>query len=51
MPYKIKGKLVYKKENGHWHIKSHTMSHENAIKQVRLLHGIESGKWKPTKIK
>jgi hypothetical protein len=49
MPYKIKGKVVYHKVKGHWSIKEKTHSHANAVKAVRLLHGIESG-WKPTRL-
>jgi hypothetical protein len=43
MPYKIKGKDVFHYKNGKWSIKQHCSSHENAVKAVRLLHGIDSG--------
>jgi hypothetical protein len=47
MPYKVKGKQVLHFKHGKWSIKQTAHSHDNAIKTMHLLYGIESG-WKPT---
>ena len=43
MPYKVKGKAVYHLKNGKWSKKQQCSSHENALKAMRLLHGVEHG--------
>lgn len=43
MPYKIKGKTVYK----HGKVMAHAKTHASARRMVRLLRGVEHG-WKPT---
>lgn len=43
MPYEVKGKEVLHKIDGHWAVKQVAKSHENAVKAVRLLEGIEHG--------
>lgn len=43
MPYRIEGKNVLHYKGGHWKIKQRCSSHENAVKAVRLLHGVEHG--------
>jgi hypothetical protein len=49
MPYKRKGNVIYHFKDGVWKIKQRCKSVAAAIKALRLLHGIESGDWKPTK--
>ena len=48
MPYKVEGKNVLHEKGGKWSIKQKCSSHENALKAMRLLQGIEHGKWHPT---
>jgi len=43
MPYKVVGNKVMHYKNGKWSVKQTASSHENAIKAVKLLHGIEHG--------
>ena len=47
MPYKIKGKQLLHFKQGHWSVKQTATSHDNAVKAMRLLEGIEHG-WSPT---
>ena len=47
MPYKVKGKAVYHLKGGKWSVKQQCTSHENAVKAMNLLQGVEHG-WKPT---
>jgi hypothetical protein len=47
MPYKLKGKTVYKKVDG-WKKKGTAKTKAKALKYFRLLQGVEHG-WKPTK--
>ena len=46
-PYKVKGAAVYHMKGGRWVKKQQAKSHENAIKAMHLLQGVEHG-WKPT---
>ena len=50
MPYKVMGKAVYHQKGGKWVKKQQCSSHENALKAVRLLQGVEHG-WKPAQSK
>ena len=50
MPYKRIGKKIMVKRDG-WEKKAIAKSEENAKKMLRLLRGIESGSWKPTRKK
>ena len=50
MPYKVLGKNVLHKKGNKWSIKQTAKSHDNAIKAMHLLQGIEHG-WKPGKRK
>jgi hypothetical protein len=43
MPYKVVGKKVMHYKNGKWSVKQNCSSHENAVKAVRLLRGVEHG--------
>lgn len=43
MPYRVKGSAVYHKKGNRWVKKQQCSSHENAIKAMRLLYGIEGG--------
>lgn len=49
MPYKRIGTKVYHKKGGKWELKQSCKSAKNAKKAMKLLHGIHSGNWKPTK--
>lgn len=51
MPYKVIGKAVLHLKNGKWSIKQMAKSHENAVKTMGLLYGIEEGKIKPKRKK
>jgi hypothetical protein len=48
MPYKIVGNKVMHKKGDKWTVKQTCKSHENAVKAVRLLQGVEHG-MKPRK--
>lgn len=48
MPYKVEGKKLLHFKNGHWSVKQTAKSHDNAIKAMHLLEGVEHG-WVPTK--
>jgi len=44
MPYKIvNGNEVWHKKDGKWSLKQKCSNHENAVKAMRLLYGIEGG--------
>jgi hypothetical protein len=43
VPYKIVGNKVMHKKGSHWTVKQTCSSHANAVKAVRLLHGVEHG--------
>ena len=43
MPYKRKGKVVYSKSGGKWHIKQRCKSVESAEGAMRLLRGLKHG--------
>ena len=45
MPYRVEGKNLYHKVQGHWQLKQHCRSNENALKAKRLLNAKEHG-WK-----
>ena len=47
MPYKRKGKTIYKKSDG-WKVKQRAKSVGRAKRAMRLLHGVEHG-WRPTR--
>ena len=47
MPYKVKGSAVYHLKGGKWVKKQQCSSHENAVKAMNLLRGVEHG-WEPT---
>lgn len=49
MPYKIKGKEVWHFKNNKWSLKQTAKSHDNAVKTVHLLQGMEHG-WQPDNI-
>jgi len=50
MPYKRRGKNIYSKSGGRWHLKQRCKSVANAIKALRLLnmlyHEEERPKWR-----
>lgn len=46
MPWKVKGKKVYKYENGKWKVKQTCESEQNAHKAKWLLEKIERGEIK-----
>ena len=48
MPYKVENSNVLHEKDGKWVVKQHCKSHKAALRAMRLLYGIESGKWKPT---
>jgi len=43
MPYKIKGSKILHKKGGKWSVKQTCKSHENAVRALGLLQGLESG--------
>ncbi len=43
MPYKVEGKNLMHEVNGKWEVKQHCSSHENAVKAMGLLQGLEHG--------
>jgi len=47
MPYQVRGKAVYHKKGGRWVKKQQCTSHENAVKAMNLLQGVEHG-WQPS---
>jgi len=51
MPYKRVGRTIYTKKSGKWKKKAVCKTVENAKRMLRLLRGIETGKWKPTRRK
>ena len=48
MPYKVQGSDVLHEKGGKWSIKQHCRSHAAALRAMRLLYGVEGGKWEPT---
>lgn len=48
MPYKVVGRKVLHKIDGHWRVKQTAKSHERALRTTHLLRGIEHG-WLPSK--
>ena len=43
MPYRCDGSNLMHKKGGKWSVKQHTKSHENCIKAMQLLQGLEHG--------
>lgn len=43
MPYKVEGNNLMHFKNGKWSVKQRATSHENAVKAMRLLEGLEHG--------
>lgn len=41
MPYKVIGKKLYHYKSGKWSIKQTAKTHDNAIRAMHLLYGIE----------
>ena len=51
MPYKVEGKNLMHYKGGRWKVKQHCTSHENAIKAMKLLRGLERGTIKKEDVK
>jgi hypothetical protein len=43
MPYKVVGQNLMHEKDGKWSVKQHCTSHENAVKAMQLLQGLEHG--------
>ncbi len=50
MPYKISGNKVMHQKGGKWSVKQTCSSHENAIKALSLLQGLEHGSIKKSEV-
>ena len=48
MPYKRQGNKILHRKGGKWKVKQVCGSEAAAKAALRLLYGLESGKWKPT---
>lgn len=43
MPYKVEGSNLLHRVDGKWSVKQHCDNHENAVKAMQLLQGLEHG--------
>ena len=50
MPYKISGNKILHFKGGRWKVKQTCSSHENAVKALGLLQGLEHGTIKPSQV-
>jgi len=50
MPYKIKNSTIYHKKGNKWSVKQTCSSHENAVKALGLLQGLEHGTIKHSQV-
>ena len=50
MPYKISGNKIMHQKGGKWSVKQTATSHENAVKALGLLQGLEKGTIKPGEV-